>query len=112
MNESPVYSRTYDLLLWLLPQATRFPRQHRFGLGERLVRRALDFQEALIAAGQANPDRRRSLLLEADTLLSQLRALVRLCKDLELLSLQQYEHAGRLLSEVGRLLGAWLRKVN
>ncbi len=112
MNESPVYSRTYDLLLWLLPQATRFPRQHRFGLGERLVRRALDFQEALIAAGQANPDRRRSLLLEADTLLSQLRALVRLCKDLELLSLQQYEHASRLLSEVGRLLGAWLRKVN
>lgn len=107
-----MYSRTYDLLLWLLPQATRFPRQHRFGLGERLVRRALDFQEALIAAGQANPDRQCSLLFEADILLSQLRALVRLCKDLELLSLQQYEHASRLLSEVGRLLGAWLRKVN
>ena len=110
MNESPVYSRTYDLLLWLLPQATKFPRLHRFGLGERLVRRALDFQEALIAAGQRQGAERRALLLQADSLLAQVRFLLRLSKDLELISLSQYEHAARLQTEVGRLLGAWLKK--
>lgn len=112
MNESPIFTRTYDLLLWLLPQATKFPRQHRFGLGERLVRRTLDFQETLIAAGQANGEERSILLLQADTLLSQVRSLVRLCKDLELLSLGQYEHAARMLTEIGRLLGAWLKKTS
>ena len=110
MNESPVYTRTYDLLLWLLPQATRFPRLHRFGLGERLVRRALDFQEALIAAGLQQGAERRALLLQADGLLAQVRFLLRLSKDLELISLSQYEHASRLQVEVGRLLGAWLKK--
>jgi hypothetical protein len=111
MNESPVYTRTYDLLLWLLPQATKFPRQHRFGLGERLVRRALDFQETLIAAGRANGTERRALLLQADILLAQARQMLRLCKDLELLSLSQYEYVSNLLVEIGRLLGAWIKKI-
>jgi four helix bundle protein len=110
MNESPVYTRTYDLLLWLLPQATKFPRQHRFGLGERLVRRALDFQETLIAAGQASGAERRSLLLQADTLLAQARQMLRLCKDLGLLSLGQYEHVSKMVVEIGRLLGGWIKK--
>jgi hypothetical protein len=110
MNESPVYTRTYDLLLWLLPQATKFPRVHRFGLGERLVRRTLDFQEALISAGQHQGGERRALLLQADGLLAQVRLLLRLSKDLDLLTLNQYEHCSRLLAEVGRLLGAWLKK--
>lgn len=110
MNESPLFTHTYDLLLWLLPQATKFPRQHRFGLGERVVRRALDFQELLLAAGGRSGPQRRELLLQADAALGQLKNLVRLCKDLELISLAQYEHVLRMLVEVGRLLGAWLKQ--
>ncbi len=110
MNESPIFTRTYDLLLWLLPQATKFPRQHRFGLGERLVRRVLDFQETLIAAGHAHGAERRALLLQADTLLAQARHMLRLSKDLHLLSLSQYEHVSNMLVEIGRLLGAWIKK--
>ncbi len=57
MNESPIFSRTYDLLLWLLPQAIKFPRAYRFTLAERVQRRALDMQETLIAAGlRRGPD--------------------------------------------------------
>jgi hypothetical protein len=112
MNESPVYTRTYDLLLWLLPQATKFSRQHRFGLGERLVRRVLDFQETLIAAGLATGAQRRALLLQADTLLAQERQMLRLCKDLELLSLSQYEHVSHMVVEIGRLLGGWIKKTS
>ncbi len=48
MTESPIFVRTYDLLLWLLPQAIQFPRAYRFTLAERVQRRALDFQETLI----------------------------------------------------------------
>ena len=110
MNESPLFTRTYDLLLWLLPQATKFPRQHRFGLGERVVRRALDFQELLLAASGRKGAQRQDLLLQADVALGQLKALIRLCRDLELISIGQYEHVLRMLVEVGRLLGAWLKQ--
>jgi len=109
MQESPIFSRTYDLLLWLLPQATRFPRAHRFGLGQRVTHLALGFQESLIAAGLRRGAERTTLLTQADTQLAQLRQSLRLCKDLELLAMSQYEHVTRILVEIGRLLGGWQR---
>ncbi len=110
MNASPVYVHTYDLLLWLLPQAQKFPRVHRFGLSERIQRTAMDFQDALTAAGKSKGDERRRWLQRADILLEQLRGWLRLAKDLECFSVRQYEHAARMVSEVGRLLGAWLKQ--
>lgn len=106
MQESPIFSRTYDLILWLVPEATKFPRSHRFGLGERVVRQALDFQEKLVEAGLSKKNRSR-LLEEADVQLAILRQNLRLCKDLELLKINQYEHVSRMLTEIGRLLGGW-----
>ena len=110
MNESPLFSRTHDLLLWLLPQVTKFPRIHRFGLGERITMRALDFQETIIAAGLRKEMRRIELLQIADTQLNQLRQLLRLSVDLRIFSVGQYEHVSRMVDETGRLLGAWIRK--
>ena len=107
MRESPIFSRTYDMLLWLLPQATKFPRTYRFTLAERVQRRALDLQETLIAAGLRRGPEQAARLREADTQLAQLRQTIRLCKDLSLLTLKQYEHAAALLAEIGRLLGGW-----
>ena len=66
MNESPIFARTHDLLLWLIPRTLRFPREQRFVLARRLQDRALDLQEALLAAAvghgaaRAGPPKRRS----------------------------------------------------
>ena len=107
MKESPIFVRMYDLLLWLIPQVVKFPRAHRFGLGERVTRQALDLQETLIAAGLRKGDQRQACLAQADTQLAQLRASLRLCKDLQLLTLGQYEYAAGRVVEIGRLLGGW-----
>jgi len=106
MQESPIFSRTYDLILWLLPQASKFPRVHRFGLGERVVRQVLDFQETLVKAGLSKKERAR-LLDDADVQLAILRQNLRLCKDLDIIKLNQYEHVSKMLAEIGRLLGGW-----
>lgn len=106
IKESPLFSKTYDLVLWLLPQVNKFPRAHRFGLGERIVRQTLDFQETLLKAGLSKRD--RSVMLdEADVQLALLRQNLRLCKDLELIKINQYEHVSGMLAEIGRLLGGW-----
>jgi len=107
MQESPIFSRTYDFLLWIIPQAQGFPRKHRFGLGERVVRLCLNFQETLIAAGLSAGEQRKTLLKDADIELAQIRQTMRLCKDLEIFSIGQYEHASSMLVEIGRLLGGW-----
>jgi cytosine/adenosine deaminase-related metal-dependent hydrolase len=107
MNESPIFTRTYDLLCWLLPQAIKFPREYRFTLAERVQRRALDFQETLITAGLQRGPGRTACLRDADVQLAQLRQTIRLCHDLNLLTLRQYEHVAERLAEIGRLLGGW-----
>jgi hypothetical protein len=112
MQESPLYTRTYDLLLWLIPQAQNFPRRHRFGLAERIQRLALDFQDVLVAAGKSNGIARLDCLKSADVKLEQLRVWVRLASDLQCLTIRQHEHAARLMGEVGKLLGAWLKKLS
>jgi len=112
MKESPIFSKTYDLLLWLIPKATTFPRAHRFGLGERVVKLALDFQESLISAGLKSGIARLELLKTADVQLAKLRQMLRLCKDLELLSIGKYEYSAAQVVEIGKLLGGWLKKAN
>jgi hypothetical protein len=109
MNESPIFTRTYDLLRWLIPMTVKFPRQQRFVLAEALQRTALDFQERLIEANMsAQP---LSVLGQADVSLTKLRFYLRLCRDLELMDLGQYEHVSRMVSEVGRLLGGWKKSI-
>ena len=47
--ELVVITKTYDLILWSCNHTGRFPRQHRFVLGERLERNLYDLLETLIA---------------------------------------------------------------
>ncbi len=110
MSQSPLFAKSDELLRWLIPVAIGFPRSHRFVLAERLQRTALDFHEQLIAAAKA--DDSLPMLRRADLTLERLRFLIRLAHDLELLSHGQYRHAAGLLTEVGRLLGAWIKRDN
>ena len=51
MQESPIFAKTYDLLLWLMPATTKFPREQRFVMAKAVQDTALRFQEHLIEAG-------------------------------------------------------------
>ena len=112
MKESPLYARTYDLLLWLIPKTNKFPRVHRFGLAERIQDLLFSFQDNLTSAGKTrNRQRKLEKLQEADIQLEQLRIWIRLSHDLDIFTHNQYEHLSRMVSEVGRLLGAWIKKL-
>jgi hypothetical protein len=106
MKQSPIFSKTYDMLAWLLPVTVKFPRQQRFVMAAALQREALHFQELLIeAVHQPNP---RSILRSADAELDKLRTHLRLSLDMHLISPGQYEHVARMLTEIGKLLGGWI----
>ncbi len=110
MKQSPIFVRTYDLLRWLIPVTIKFPRQQRFVLAAALQRTALALQERLIEAAQSREP--LASLQQADITLTKLRFYLRLCRDLELLSLGQYEHVIRMTDEIGRLLGGWMRTLS
>jgi len=110
MQQSPIFARTYDLLLWLIPWTTKMPREQRFVLARAVQETALRFQEALFEAALAGEQGRRRALACADVDLTKLRFYLRLCHDLRLMSLDQYRHVSEMIEEVGRLLGGWRKK--
>ena len=110
MKESPIFVRTHDLLLWLIPQTLKFPREQRFVLARRVQDAALDFQECILEAALGPEDSQLERLAEADVLLAKLRFYLRLCTELELWQRRQYEHVARMVTEIGRLLGGWCKK--
>ncbi len=105
--DTPLYVKYHDFMLWLTPAVEKFPKSQRFVLASRLLDTAFACHTQLIRARKVTGRARGDVLLEADVLLDSLRLQVRLAHELRCLSLSQYEHAGRLLAEIGRLLGAW-----
>ena len=104
-----ILTRTYDLLLWLVPKAETFPKVYRFSVTHRLLNCALDFQESLFDAQSQGGSMRHKHLRAADAQLNKLRVYLRLAHQWRWLTGGQYEHVSRLVAEVGRLLGAWLK---
>jgi hypothetical protein len=99
--------KAYDLVLWSCQHVARFPRSHRFVLGERIERNLYDLLESLIQARYTRE--RRPLLARANLTLEVLRFQVRLARDLQCLRVGSYGFAARSLDEIGRLVGGWLK---
>ena len=106
-EELTVITKTYDLILWACHHTSKFPRNHRFVLGERIDRSLYELLETLI---QAKYQRERKVLLEdANLKLEILRFQIRLASDLQCLKASSYIFATKAVDEIGRLIGGWLR---
>src|SRR5216683_8356207 len=46
-QEMPIFTRTYDLLTWLVPVTNHFPRAHRYTVTRRLLDAVSDLREAM-----------------------------------------------------------------
>ena len=102
-----VISKTYDLVIWGSTHIEKFPRTHRFTLGDRLELRLYRVLELLIRAKYRRD--RLELLGEANLELELLRYQFRMAKDLRCLSIDSYGYAARAVNEIGSLVGGWMK---
>lgn len=105
--EMPIFTRTFDLLTWLLPATNNFPRAHRHTVTQRLLEAAFRLREHLEAAHHRMGAARLGFLNAADEDLDNLRLYVRLAVKWNWLTAGQYQHVAAMLAEIGRLLGGW-----
>jgi hypothetical protein len=110
MEELPIIQKTYDLIQWYVPILNRLPRDHKMALGSRIVDGLYDFLEALIIArySKNNSKHKQDLLRSLNPKLSVLRYQTRLLLDFKLFSAQRYEHAAKLINNIGCDLGGWI----
>lgn len=109
-EEMVILVRTLDLLKWILPRTERFPRFYRPSVTQRLHDAVLDFQETLYEANARTGRARLEHLTAADAHLNKVRLYLRLAHDWDWLTAGQYEHVSRMVAEIGRLLGGWVKQ--
>jgi len=105
---APVILKHYDLIIWFFPHISKFSRNYKFLVGDRVENLLLDILGNLINANY-NMEIRRKNLLEANLKLDHLRILSRLCKDLNLLSFKSYQYQAEIVDEIGRQIGGWIK---
>ena len=108
MEQLKIYQRHYDLILYATPVINRFPKSQRFVLGQQIQNCMVDIAKLIV---EANKTRNRlPKLYQIDVELEKLRMLIRLAKDLRFLSVKQYGLIAEGTSEVGRMLGGWIKQ--
>jgi len=106
-EEMIIFTRTYDLVTWLLPLTQSFPRTQRFMVTQRLQNAVLNFQELLVEANALRGSRRAEKLRAADVELRKVRLYLRLSQKWDWIKEGQYHHVSAMVAEIGRLLGGW-----
>jgi len=111
-QEMVVFTRTYDFISWLIPQTMKFPRSQRFIVTKRLQDAILDFYELIIEANSLKKKSRLAKLIIADGRLDSVRHYLRLCQKWTWLTQGQYQHASKMVAEIGKLLGGWIKQTS
>lgn len=97
----------HELLTWLVPRLDSFPRKRRYTLGERIETSLLEVLRCLVEAAYSRE--KKALLGRANRELEVVRHLWRVAHELEAMPTKRYAHGAKLLDDLGRQIGGWLR---
>ncbi len=107
-DELRVIDQAQALLVWTSQHAAKFPRAHRHSIGLRLENRVSGVRDELLRAKYTTD--RAAVLREINLQLEQLRFDFRVACELHCLSLDSGGSAARFINEIGKLVGAWLKR--
>ena len=103
-EELLVIDQTYELLKWFLGRLEKFPRSHRYGLGQQIEQRLYAVFDGLMRAKYATAADKREALIGVNLDLESLRMLCRLAHELGMLPHKSQEYAVREMIEIGRMV--------
>ncbi|MDQ7036979.1 MAG: diversity-generating retroelement protein Avd [Anaerolineae bacterium] len=108
MQQSPIFIKTETFMLWVLQHTKKFPREERFRLAQRIEQVFFTYHESLLYAAKTNET--KHYLRKADAELEMIRTYFRFALELSYTTSDQYQYIADQVTEIGRLLGAWLKK--
>jgi four helix bundle protein len=112
MAATPLFTKTFDFITWLVERSNHFPRSQRFVVTKRMLDAALNFQERIVEANSTRGRARIERLRLADAELDKVRLYIRMAFRWRWFSEGQYRHAAALVAEMGKLLGGWRKKTS
>ena len=103
-----IYKDTYELVDKLMKYSENFPRKHKFTLGEKLTKVALELFEYIQLANM-NIEGRPRYMQGFTIKMELLKTLLRLCFGRKLFSEKQAADICRLTTIIGKQATAWGR---
>lgn len=108
MKELSVIQKTHDLIKWYVPVLEKLPRTYKFTLGERMIHHLYELLEGLIEAKYSS--KKNDILKKLNIKLDVVRHETQLLIEFNLISLDRYQHANKMINEVGTELGGWIKQ--
>lgn len=100
-----IFQKIYDLLLYMYPTVNKFPKSQRFVLSQHILNTLLEILKLTIIANAKKDRKEEQNLISVH--LDIFRVLIRLSRDINFLSIGQYEYIMRQMNEIGKLLHGW-----
>ena len=98
--------------MYVIPLLGKYPKTHKFLLGDKIYGNLLEVLELLVQAYYASRVENKGPLNQVNIKLEQTRYLIRLSKDLHCISIKQYGLVSEKIDLIGRQVGGWLKKVS
>lgn len=92
----------------MLHHVKQYPREERFRLTARIEQVMFTFHESLLYAAKTNET--AHYLRKADAEFDMLRTYIRFAVELKYTTPEQYEYIAQQTTEIGKLLGGWMKK--
>lgn len=104
-KELPIYKLTYDLLMQITQATRNFPKDYKFSLAQKLREECIDMVVCVYRANSA-----KNKVPHLQTLLEKLEVvnlMMRLCKDLRLLTVKQFSSMVVITDSLSRQSAGW-----
>jgi len=107
-----ILTLTYDFLVYLIPQLSKYPRDQKFNLGDRTQNLTHDILDDFIIAYYSKlSDEKIDRLREANVKLERLRYGIRASHDLHFINNQKYGVISEKINQIGGTLGNWIKNL-
>ena len=104
-EELPIYRDTYKLLLEIYKVTNKFSREYKYSLGQDMKRDALILFRNIY---RANVNlRKRAFLEEFLSDYEILKLEIRLCRDLNIISIKKLAELSAVMDKIGKQATAW-----
>ncbi|HLB53388.1 MAG TPA: four helix bundle protein [Chlamydiales bacterium] len=109
--ETPIFHRMYDLYKLIHGFHSKIPKLQRYTLWEKCENTTLALLDALIETSHRKNEERIEALYNISNKLDLLKVLFRLAKDTRAIDNTQYLEIQKIVQEIGRMVGGWIKSV-
>lgn len=112
MKNFVIYTKMLGVAVWLFEKVNTFPKKQRFVLGQQIENSSLLCIRIIIEANfSQGTNVKAKKLRDLNIELEVLRSLVRMAVELNFMKINSAQYITASIDEVGKMTGAWLKKI-